>query len=202
MRLIVYLSLLLGLIARLSFALEPIDLGYGMNRGHGLHVTGGLGYGMTSVPRAVYRFRGGFSAQAALSYQFFQYFAVEGGYIELPAIATRSQKLGDGFDRFDLHAWTLLLKFIWPVKTRIDLFLKAGAAATTMEAQICGDNLSCFEAFSVHADTYQILPMGSVGVDYYLDKRVSLGLEGRFTLKAADYPAQQVAFINLTYKLS
>lgn len=202
MRLTVYLSLLFGLITPLSFAVEPIDLGQGMNPNYGLYATGGLGYGITSVPHAVYRSRGGLSAQAALSYQFFQYFAVEGGYIELPAIATRLSNLGDGFDRFDLHAWTLLLKLIWPIKTRVDLFLKAGAAATTMQAQLCGDNLSCVEAFSVHADTYQILPMGSVGFDYYLDKRVSLGVEGRFTLRASDYPAQQVAFINLTYKLS
>lgn len=202
MRLKICVSLFLSLIAHFVFALEPIDLGQGMNPNYGLYATGGLGYGITSVPHAVYRSRGGLSAQAALSYQFFQYFAVEGGYIELPAIATRLSNLGDGFDRFDLHAWTLLLKLIWPIKTRVDLFLKAGAAATTMQAQLCGDNLSCVEAFSVHADTYQILPMGSVGVDYYLDKRVSLGVEGRFTLRASDYPAQQVAFINLTYKLS
>jgi hypothetical protein len=174
-----------------------------LNRG--LYVIGGFGYGVVSLSQEQYKSRSNIAYHGALAYQLNRNLGVEIGYMRFPEVVKKEVAASeDQFFAGDFAAmgWTALAKFVYPASRTFDLYAKGGIALASMHSELCHGTYGCLSSFGVNANVYQMLPMATVGFDYYIDRRVSLGLEGRLTLRAGLYAQMETGLLNVTYRLS
>lgn len=194
-----------GLLALFSHPLLAWNDFESTSPNRGLYAIGGFGYGAVSLSQEQYQSRSNIAYHGALAYQFGRNVGLEVGYMRFPEVVKKEvQASEDQFFSGDFAAmgWTILAKLVYPASKAFDLYAKGGIALASMHSELCHGTYGCLSSFGVNTNVYQMLPMATVGFDYYIDRRVSLGLEGRLTLRAGLYAQMETGLLNLTYRLS
>ncbi len=170
----------------------------------GLYVSGNLGYGTVDIklpkdlPSGISASHSGFAWSGALGYQFNQYIALEGGYIQFANVEVKQDSVGNV--KLHTNAVDLALKGIYPINQRFDVFGKAGLAY--MSHSVAG-TANGGSTVTVSIKNHQIAPLFGLGAAYNITRKVAVDVQGITTLKSGDdgeYPATYTGLVGLTYK--
>ncbi len=171
----------------------------------GFYAVSGLGYGATSVPpgyeKSFFKSRDSLVYALSVGYQINKALGVEVGYMKLPSERSVLLNPPDGdYARGYLSAITLLGRYTQPLSSDFDLIVGAGISVISAQDALC-DGGYCDQSSRISTDFYQVAPTFSLGANYHLNKKVSLGVEGRMTTHAAVYPETYTGLVNLSYRL-
>lgn len=124
------------------------------------------------------------------------------GYMKLPSERPVLLSVPDGeYARGYLSAITLLGRYTHVLSSKFDLTVGASVSVMSREIGHCSDG-HCDDPFNFATDFCQVVPAFSLGDNYHLKDKVSVGVEGRMTTRAADYPETYTGLVNLSYRLS
>ena len=166
---------------------------------------GALGYGVMSVPlgyeKSFFKSRDSLIYALSVGYQINKALGVEVGYMKLSSErAVLLNPPGGDYAPGYLSAITLLGRDTQPLSSDFDLIVGGGISAISAQDALC-DGGYCDQSSGISTDFYQVVPTFSLGANYHLNKKVSLGVEGRMTTHAAVYPETYIGLVNLSYRL-
>ena len=183
-----------------TFAVSALAGSHTAVKESGLYAVGGFGYGsVRATPAAEFDTRADFAYALSVGYQINKMLGVEAGYMAFPSVRTVAD-YGD-YVRENTTAMTLLGRYTHAVSSEFDLTAGAGVSILSASARICNGGV-CNEADRFSTDFYQVVPTFSLGTNYHVNNKVSLGIEGRMTTRAAVYPETYTGLVNVSYKFS
>jgi len=172
------------------------------NNAAGVYISGNLGYGdvdvkLPSVPGASLSKRG-FAWSTAVGYQFNQYIAVEGGYIQFADLKARATANSDSLT-ITTDAVDLAVKGIYPINDQFSVFGKAGAAYLSHKGVLTANSMT----ITVRDSEHRIVPLLGVGASYSITQNWAVDVQGITTIKSGDnFPATYTGLAGVTYKFS
>ena len=192
-----------------TFAVSALAGSHTAVKESGLYAVGGFGYGSVRATPAdlsadslynEFDTRADFAYALSVGYQINKTLGVEAGYMVFPSIRTNADVAGS-YGRVNTTAMTLLGRYTHAVSSEFDLTAGAGVSILSASARSCNGG-SCEENTRSSSDFYQVVPTFALGTNYHVNNKVSLGIEGRMTTRAAVYPETYTGLVNVIYKFS
>lgn len=186
-----------------TFAVSALAGSHTAVKESGLYAVGGFGYGsIRATPAAQFDTRADFAYALSLGYQINKTLGVEAGYMVFPSVRTVADADNAGsYERENTTAITLLGRYTHAVSSEFDLTAGAGVSILSASLRQCNGG-ACFDNTRTSTDFYQVVPTFALGTNYHVNNKVSLGLEGRMTTRAAVYPETYTGLVNVSYKFS
>ena len=184
-----------------TFAVSALAGSHTAVKESGLYAVGGFGYGsVRATPAADYDTRADFAYALSVGYQINKTLGVEAGYMVFPSIRTVAGTAGF-YGRTNTTAMTLLGRYTHAVSSEFDLTAGAGVSILSASERQCSSG-TCSHYTRTSTDFYQVVPTFALGTNYHVNNKVSLGIEGRMTTRAAIYPETYTGLVNVSYKFS
>ncbi len=190
-------NVILGLIGVAALAVSTVSMAGGPARADvnynsnpaGFYVGGNIGYGETDLDSSIKDDldTSSFVWGADVGYQFNRYFALEGGYIQLPRVKVK------GIDvKMTPSVVYLAVKGIYPVSSKFDIFGKIGAGRTNERIHVAG------ESFDV--DNHELVPLMGVGADINVTPHFAITTQALATFETSGFPTTYIGTVGLAYK--
>jgi opacity protein-like surface antigen len=183
-----------------TFAVSALAGSHAAVKESGFYAVGGFGYGsIRETPAASFDTRADIAYALSVGYQINKVLGVEAGYMVFPSVRGLASPVG-GYTRTNTSAITLLGRYTHALSSEFDLTAGAGVSVMSREEGQCSGGY-CDDPFDRAADFQQVIPTFSLGANYHVNNKVSLGVEGRMTTRAALYPETYTGLVNLSYRL-
>lgn len=184
-----------------TFAVSALAGSHTAVKESGFYAVGGFGYGsVRATPAADFDTRADFAYALSVGYQINKTLGVEAGYMVFPSVREVADASGH-YARTNTTAMTLLGRYTHAVSSEFDLTAGAGVSILSSSARGCIAG-SCVDSSRLSTDFYQVVPTFALGTNYHVNNKVSLGIEGRMTTRAAVYPETYTGLVNVSYKFS